>query len=66
VDDQRAAVCVVTEKITQMFINEHSLLWRTSGNKGYDVSTEDLCMTSLIRHHSFFNRLLVLKADEVK
>jgi hypothetical protein len=52
-----ALVSEVIEKITQMFVNEHSSL-ESQWNQGNDVSTEDL-RKALQRYHSFFNRLVV-------
>ena len=64
VDEPRSAVqqadvlvSEVIEKITQMFVNEHSLL-EGQWNQGNDVSTEDL-RKALQRYRSFFNRLVV-------
>jgi len=51
-----ALVSDVTEKISQMFANEHSALeyqWK----QGNDVSTEEL-RQALQRYRSFFNRLV--------
>jgi hypothetical protein len=52
-----ALVTEVIEKITQMFVNEHSSL-ESQWNQGNDVSTEDL-RKALQRYRSFFNRLVV-------
>ena len=52
-----ALVSEVIEKITQMFVNEHSSL-EGQWNQGNDVSTEDL-RKALQRYRSFFNRLVV-------
>ena len=52
-----ALVTEVIEKITQMFVNEHSSL-ESQWNQGNDVSIEDL-RKALQRYRSFFNRLVV-------
>jgi hypothetical protein len=52
-----ALVTEVIEKITQMFVNEHSSL-ESQWNQGNDVSTEDL-RKALQHYRSFFNRLVV-------
>jgi hypothetical protein len=53
-----ALVTEVIEKITQMFVNEHSLL-ESQWNQGDDeVSTEDL-RQALQHYRAFFNRLVV-------
>lgn len=64
VDEPRSAVqqadglvTEVIEKITQMFVNEHSSL-ESQWNQGDDVSTEDL-RQALQHYRSFFNRLVV-------
>ena len=51
-----ALVSEVTEKLTQMFANEHSSL-EEQWEDGNDVSTEDLRKT-LQHYRSFFNRLV--------
>ena len=57
-----ALVTEVIEKITQMFVNEHSSL-ESQWNQGNDVSTEDL-RKALQHYRSFFNRPGGLKAEE--
>lgn len=52
-----ALVSEVIEKITKMFVNEHSSL-ESQWNQGNDVSTEDL-RKALQHYRSFFNRLVV-------
>jgi len=51
-----ALVSDVTEKITQMFTDEHSTL-ESQWKQGNDVSTEDL-RKALQRYRFFFNRLV--------
>jgi len=51
-----ALVSDVIEKITMMFVNEHSVL-ESQWKLGNDVSTEDL-RKALQRYRSFFNRLV--------
>lgn len=57
VQQAEALVSEVTEKITQMFANEHSSL-ESQWKQGKDVSTEDF-RQALQRYRSFFNRLVV-------
>ena len=52
-----ALVTEVIEKITQMFVNEHSSL-ESQWNQGNDVTTEDL-RQALQHYRAFFNRLVV-------
>ena len=52
-----ALVSEVIEKITKIFVNEHSSL-EGQWNQGNDVSTEDL-RKALQHYRSFFNRLVV-------
>ena len=52
-----ALVNEVIEKITQMFVNEHSSL-ESQWNEGNDVTTEDL-RQALQHYRAFFNRLVV-------
>ena len=52
-----ALVTEVIEKITKMFVNEHSSL-ESQWNQDNDVSTEDL-RKALQHYRSFFNRLVV-------
>lgn len=64
VDEPRSAVkqadelvSEVIKQLVQMFAHEHASL-DSKWNRGDDVSTEDL-RQSLLRYHSFFNRLVV-------
>jgi hypothetical protein len=52
-----ALVTEVIEKITQIFVNEHSSL-ESQWNQGNDVTTEDL-RQALQHYRAFFNRLVV-------
>jgi len=52
-----ALVTEVIEKITQMFVNEHSSL-ESQWNQGNDVTTEDL-RQALQHYRAFFHRLVV-------
>jgi hypothetical protein len=57
VQEADALVSEVVEKITMMFVNEHSSL-ESQWNQGNDVSTEEL-RKALQHYRSFFNRLVV-------